>query len=216
MPDDNNAPVEKTEESLLRELADGSRDRQLIRGDLISFYMSNKRGFSALIYIEEYIEHIKVPKAKKSFLYLHYGICMESIEDYETAILCYSKMFSIDSLLEDQRYLMNNNTGFCLNKLGRYEEAASYCVSALAVNPFRHNAYKNLGLSFQGQGYYRFAAECFIFAIQRCRRDRRALHHLEDLVAAHRDCFIKEDGIEEQLFECRSITYDTVHSQSKQ
>ncbi|MCX5824111.1 MAG: tetratricopeptide repeat protein [Deltaproteobacteria bacterium] len=202
------------EKSLLQELTNCSRERRLILFDLVDYYIKNRRGSSALIYLEELLEKIANPEAK-AILYMQRGIKMEEVEDFEAAILCYSKVFLINSISEINQYFMNNNVGYCLNMLGRYQEAESYCRSAIKIVPFLHNAHKNLGLSLQGQGHYEEASECYIKAIQLNPGDRRALHHLEDLTAAHKESFSNGKEIEEQLFYCRSLVYATVISETK-
>ncbi|HMG21000.1 MAG TPA: hypothetical protein VK607_06770, partial [Kofleriaceae bacterium] len=83
-------------------------------------------------------------------------------------------------------YLIHNNLGYCMNQVGRYEEGEAYCRTATEIDPKRANAFKNLGLSLQGQGRLAAAAGSFVDAVKANASDPRALKHLEDLVAAHR------------------------------
>jgi tetratricopeptide (TPR) repeat protein len=84
----------------------------------------------------------------------------------------------------------------------RYQEAEKYCRIAIEINPERHNAYKNLGISAQGQGRYAEAARNFTHAAKLCPTDCRALNHLKALVAGHREVLEEIPDLAEKLIEC--------------
>ena len=71
-----------------------------------------------------------------------------------------------------------------LIQLGRFDEAEDYCLAAVEVEGHRHNAHKNLGLVYQGQGRWLDAALSFLTAYELNPRDPRAWHHLEQVLAA--------------------------------
>ena len=87
----------------------------------------------------------------------------------------------------DTWYLLNNNLGYSLNRIGRHAEAEAYCRAAIAIHAGRYNAYKNLGLSLEGQGRLFEAARCFLKAAKAAPDDLRALGHFEDLLARHEE-----------------------------
>lgn len=197
--------LKHAEASLLQELTDGTRERRLILWDLVDFYIKNKRCDSALSYLDELMAHYTNPGGK-AFLLMRRGFEMETVEDFESAFLCYQKVFAVDTNDLHNQYFMNNNSGYCLNMLGRFKEAELFCRNAIKIEPsLFHNAYKNLGLSLQGQGHYEEAAECYVKATQLCPRDQRALKHLEDLVQAHTENMPDMDNLYEQLDNCRQI-----------
>jgi tetratricopeptide (TPR) repeat protein len=68
-----------------------------------------------------------------------------------------------------------NNLGFALNQLGRYADGEALSGQAIALDPRRANAHKNLGLSLQGQGHVVEAARAFVTATQVGPSDDRAL-----------------------------------------
>jgi tetratricopeptide (TPR) repeat protein len=113
------------------------------------------------------------------------GIAMEHTSDYSAALEAYSRALVLQQDFEDTWYFLNNNAAFCLNQLGRYGEAEKYCRIAIRIEPRRHNAYKNLGVSLQNQCLYAEAARNFIRAIKLCPTDRRALDHLKELINDH-------------------------------
>jgi tetratricopeptide (TPR) repeat protein len=55
----------------------------------------------------------------------------------------------------------------------------------IAINPDRHNAYKNLGIALQGLGKHREAAQCLVTATQKNANDPRATEHLLRLLEIH-------------------------------
>jgi tetratricopeptide (TPR) repeat protein len=52
--------------------------------------------------------------------------------------------------------------------IGDYANGASYCQKAIEIDPARHNAYKNLGISMEGMGSYIEAAQSYITATKTC------------------------------------------------
>ena len=63
------------------------------------------------------------------------------------------------------------------------------------MDPRRHNAVRNLGLSLQGQGRYSEAAKAFMAAVNLCPDDLRAYVHLEDLLYSHEEVAADIPGI---------------------
>jgi tetratricopeptide (TPR) repeat protein len=110
---------------------------------------------------------------------------MERQQNYEAAIACYSLAFGLTPGTDDVWYFLHNNLGFCLNHFEKYEEAEPYCRQAIEMYPARHNAYKNLGISLQGQAQYLAAAEQFLKAVLICSNDPRALSDLKLLGQQH-------------------------------
>jgi tetratricopeptide (TPR) repeat protein len=110
---------------------------------------------------------------------------MERRRDYESAIACYSLAFGLEPENDDVWYFLHNNLGFCLNQFAKYAEAEPYCLQAIEINPHRHNAFKNLAVSLQGQGDYIAAAQLYLRATEIAPHDPRAEQHLEALLRDH-------------------------------
>ncbi len=177
MAEQNSTPTELAEKELLEE------------GDpwkLASFYARTNRHQLALSYLEYRVAEFENPDNKTLF-YMLTALAMEGINDYKAAILYYSKLFSFKCEWEPHMYFRNNNMGFCLNQCKRYKEAEPYCRNAIIINPMRFNAYKNLGVSLEGQGQYQAAAELYMKATTFCPCDARALSHLENLITIHKE-----------------------------
>ena len=69
--------------------------------------------------------------------------------------------------------------------LGRHADAEVHTRAAIALDPERHNAHKNLGLALAGQGRFEEAARSLLEADRRCPPDTRARGHLTTLLAEH-------------------------------
>ena len=117
---------------------------------------------------------------------------MEQAGDYRSALEAYLRAFELPQKSNGVWYYLNNNTAYCLNQTGQYQEAEKYCRAAIEIDPNRHNAYKNLGIALQNQGQYADAAKNFIRAAKMAPTDTRALAHLEDLIAANHGEILKE------------------------
>jgi tetratricopeptide (TPR) repeat protein len=121
----------------------------------------------------------------RAYCLLEMGRAHEGKPDYRAAAEAYRRGLALPPEPTETWYFLNNNLGFCLNQLGRFEEAEPFCRAAIAFQPFMYNAHKNLGVSLQGQGRLVEAAHSFLEAARRSGSDRRALGHLEDLLAHH-------------------------------
>jgi tetratricopeptide (TPR) repeat protein len=116
--------------------------------------------------------------------HLTLGCVHEHEADWEAAIASYRQVLANDPQDPTVKYYGNNNLGFSLIQLGRFDEAEDYCLAAIEVDVHRHNAHKNLGLVHQGQGRWLDAALSFLTAYELNPRDPRAWHHLEQVLAA--------------------------------
>src|SRR5216117_3276640 len=58
---------------------------------------------------------------KKATCYLAMGQSMEQMRDYASAIIFYSRALALEPVNNDTWYFINNNLGYCLNQVGRYE-----------------------------------------------------------------------------------------------
>jgi tetratricopeptide (TPR) repeat protein len=122
---------------------------------------------------------------EKAYYCLSAGQSMERCGDYNAALACYGQAFALTPEKNDVWYFLHNNLGFCLNQFERYQEAEAYCLEAIDIDPSRHNAYKNLGVSLQGQGDYIAAARLYLRAAEIRPADPRALQHLYALLREH-------------------------------
>jgi tetratricopeptide (TPR) repeat protein len=90
-------------------------------------------------------------EAVEAYCLLSIGQLQEQQEDYAAAIDWYRKAFRLHPGSDGTWYLLHNNLGYCLNRFGRHLEAEALCRKAIAIDPRRHNAHKNLGIALGGQ-----------------------------------------------------------------
>jgi tetratricopeptide (TPR) repeat protein len=139
--------------------------------------------------------------ATKAECYLGLGRLCEQMNRYEDTVQYYSHALELLQETSETWYFLNNNLGYSLIQLGRNEEAELYCHRAIAIDPSRYNAYKNIGLSLCAQGNYRAAAKNFIRAVEINPADERAMNHLEDLLEGRPELYkelfgTRKDGLE--------------------
>jgi Flp pilus assembly protein TadD len=95
----------------------------------------------------------------------------------------YARGLALRAAAVDVGYFLHNNRGYCLNLLGRHADAEVHTRAAIAIDPKRHNAHKNLGLALAGQGRFGEAARALLEADCCCPPDTRARGHLTELLA---------------------------------
>ena len=114
---------------------------------------------------------------------------------WEAAVESYGRGVALNPRNPHTQYFCNNNLGFSLIQLGRFEEAEPYCRAAIEIEPERHNAHKNLGLARQGLGEFLDAAKCFAAASQIAPGDPRAWWFLEQLISSHPEILSESGGL---------------------
>ncbi len=80
-------------------------------------------------------------------------------------------------------YILHNNLGYCFNMVGRYNDGERHCRTALDLNWSRPSAYRNLGISFHGQGKLASAAWALLEAMKMDCSDDRARTLLKKLAS---------------------------------
>ena len=177
---------------------------------LVRFYSSCKEYETAAKYIHFLMSLTDDPEAQAAYL-LELGKMMEQIQNFQEAVNYYKQAVSMEPTESYICYFMNNNLGYSLIQLGEFEQAEPYCRAAIEIAPWRHNAYKNLGLSLQGQARYREAAESYILAIRAYPADPRALNHLEALVQQHPQVRSQVPEIPDLLDKSRDAVEQATH-----
>jgi tetratricopeptide (TPR) repeat protein len=172
------------ERILLEKLKGPDSNRASALWDLAQFYKLTKQHEKALERLRELIRLLPNPEDKANCVFT-IGQAMEQVGDYQAACRYYKEAETLEPANTFTSYFINNNLGFCLNTLGRFTEGETYCRRALAIDPKRSNAHKNLGIAFSGQGQYHEAARCFITATQVNAADPRAFHLLDQLLKEH-------------------------------
>lgn len=155
---------------------------------------------------QAYLEHLQLvddSPESQALILLTLGQFSESCKDYPLAIDYYRQGLALEPVESEVWYLINNNLGFSLNAIDRFADGEPYCRAAIQINPKRHNAYKNLGISLQGMGQLREAARLYVQAAQMEAQDPRALRLLRALVDEHPELLQQEAGLAESIAACQ-------------
>jgi Flp pilus assembly protein TadD len=194
---------EEAEAALLQRLEERGGACSDTLWDLARLYSLTGRQQLALRYTQRLVSGTD-DLEKLAAAYLAQGQLMEQMSDWKGAIVFYERAFTLQPTNPATSYLVHNNLGYCLNQIGRYQGGEGYCRTAIAIDPRRANAFKNLGLSLVGQARYAAAAQSFIDAVKADASDPRAARHLEDLVAEHRaEVEAEIPDLDDQLREVR-------------
>lgn len=115
--------------------------------------------------------------------HLIFGVLHEQANNWLAAIDSYTRCLAESPLDGHTLYFGNNNLAYSLIQMNRYDEAKPFCILAIEMDAERHNAHKNLGLVYQGQGQLLDAAFSFIRAYWLKRDNLRAFDHLDRLLS---------------------------------
>ena len=106
----------------------------------------------------------------------------ESFRDYESAATFYEESLACEILDPEVRYWRLNNLAFCLNFLRCFEKAETYLKEAIFMKPLRYNAWKNLGVSFEHQGDFDRACDCYVQAMTCSNSEARSSAHFRRIL----------------------------------
>jgi tetratricopeptide (TPR) repeat protein len=186
MPDGEFIPIDDTQrmyEAAEKHLQTPRKIIDLMHELAIDCVSKNKLAV-AQAYFERIIA-ISDSEVIKSLSLLSIGQIKENQEDIPGAIEWYRRAFRMRPGSDGTWYLLYNNLGYCLNRLGQHEEAMGYCEKAVSLNPDRHNAHKNLGVALEGLCRYSDAARSYLRAAGLCPADTRALSLLYSVIKSH-------------------------------
>jgi tetratricopeptide (TPR) repeat protein len=175
---------EEAERLLQKNLSDAKTNPQDALWELARLYSHARQHEKALQYLRKVMD-LKPDAEHKASCVLGMGQAMEQVGDYGSAVRYYREALGLEPVNTGTWYFINNNLGYCLNTLGKFAEGERFCRNAIEIDPQRPNAFKNLGISLQGQQKFRDAARCFVQATQANASDPRALKLLEELLAQH-------------------------------
>jgi Flp pilus assembly protein TadD len=195
-------PFKEAETRLLAKLDDPNENKQAVRRELILFYRTADRTTDAMNYAHDYLAHTTNSEDRME-VYFFIGQTMEHARDFVSASRFYLLSLELKPLTPFYAYFVRNNLGYSLNQLGRYSEAEPLLREAIPIEPERANAFKNLGLSLEGQGKFADAALSYIAAVRVDARDPRALRHLEELVERHPEISAEIPDLSYQINMCR-------------
>ncbi len=170
---------------------------------LAVFYSRVGQQETAYRYLKTWMKHTKNSDELAECL-LMCGQLAEQVDQPKSAIAFYREGLQVDSKETQVTYYLHNNLGYCLNNEAEYEQALQQCEAAIKIDASRSNAYKNLGLCYQGLGRYGEAASTWIKALHTDASDPRPMEFLEKLML-HQSEAVERDipDIRKKLETCR-------------
>jgi tetratricopeptide (TPR) repeat protein len=193
----------EAEEFLLKKLEESKGEDAEVLYDLFVFYIQSRQPDKASLCGERLIEMTTNPE-ERSALFMGMGCVAEQKNDYASAEIFYRNSLRTGVSGTEHEYWAYNNLGYSLNQLGRPAEAEPYLHRAIAIDPTRCNAFKNLGLCYQGLGRFADAAVKFMEATRVNAADIRSLVHLDALVDDHPELYDQVPELEDNIEKCRS------------
>jgi tetratricopeptide (TPR) repeat protein len=131
--------------------------------------------------IADLIDEVEDPE-QQSWLWVRVGLNEELAGRFTSALAAYERVRELRPRNTLAWYSAHNNAAWVLTRLGRFEEAIRMARAAIAIDPKRHNAFKNMGLALEGSG--EFGEAVWFYGVAACRapQDRRAIQHLRELL----------------------------------
>jgi len=178
------APSQDTEKMLLERLQNSTTEDDHFRWLLfvVGYYRGMQRIDAAKGLLQQFLR-----ESDKSEYKVHCHLALGQIatdeQDLETALNHFGAALALKPATKKVEYVLLNNTGYCLNTLGRYGEGERHCRKALEIDWMRPSAYRNLGVSLHGQGNLIGAAWALVEAAKADASDERARVLLEKLLS---------------------------------
>ena len=184
LPDGQPIAAELVEADLRARVAKAEETLEDALWQLARFYSMVGRYPDATTCVDRCLAGTRDP-AKQAAGCLGLGQLLEQQDRYAEAEAMYARGLEIPAAPAEVAYFLHNNRGYCLNILRRHAEAETHTRAAIAIDPARHNAHKNLGLALAGQGRLGEAAHGLLEADRRCPGDVRARRHLVELLVEY-------------------------------
>ncbi len=175
-----------TEKLLLARLESSTTSEDYFRWMLfvVGFYRGINKIEAAAHLLEAFI-NVSKDVEQSAHCYLALGQIATDELRYDDALNHFSAALDLAPQKRKVVYVLHNNIGFCLNSLGRFVEGEKHCRKAIEIDWTRASAFRNLGVSLNGQNNVVGAAWALIEAIKIDDRDNRARVLLEKLLALH-------------------------------
>lgn len=186
LPAGFSVPKQETEKLLIERLQSSKTDEDYFRWLLfvVAFYRGIEKVDSARALLQMFLDS-NPDDNKKAHCHLALGQIATDEQRFETALNHFLLALKLGSTQAKFTYVLHNNAGYCLNQLARHREAEQHCRLALAIDSLRPSAYRNLGISLQGQDDHKSAAWAFVESVKADSSDPKAHHLLSNLVGKH-------------------------------
>lgn len=177
-------PEQETEKMLLDRLRASTSEDDYFRWLLfaVGFYRGMQKADSAKALLQLFLES-STNTEQNAHCHLALGQIATDEQRLDVAVSHFAAALELKPSKKKVEYVLLNNLGFCLNGLGRYVEAEGYCRQALQIDSTRSSAYRNLGISLEGQVNLESAAWALVEATKVDTTDDRARNSLKKLIA---------------------------------
>jgi Flp pilus assembly protein TadD len=177
---------QSTEKMLLQRLETTSDEDEYFRWMLftVGYYRGIERADAAEALLCRFLSTASNPEYHVQ-CQLALGQIATDEQKMDKAIAHFGAALDLQPGSQKIEYILRNNLGYCLNMVGRYDEGERHCRAALDLNWTRPSAYRNLGISFHGQGKIASAAWALLEAIKMDSADERARVLLKKLASDH-------------------------------
>jgi Flp pilus assembly protein TadD len=168
---------------LLRRLENITNEEEYFRWMLftVGYYRGAEKPDAAKDLLRRFLDTTSNPEYRVQ-CQLALGQIATDEHNLDVAITHFGTALELQPGSEKIEYILHNNLGYCLNMAGRYDEGERHCRTALELNWTRPSAYRNLGVSFHGQGKLVSAAWALLEAVKMDAADDRARTLLNKLV----------------------------------
>jgi tetratricopeptide (TPR) repeat protein len=179
-------PSQDTEQLLLERLKNSSTDDDYFRWMLfvVGFYRGINKIQAATELLQGFITASKNLE-QSAHCHLALGQIATDEQQFEMALKHFTLALELAPKKRKVLYVLHNNIGYCLNKLGRFVDGEKHCRTAIDIDWTRASGYRNLGLTLHGQGNIIGAAWALAEAVKTDAADNRARVLLEKLMASH-------------------------------
>jgi tetratricopeptide (TPR) repeat protein len=178
----NAAQPQDTEKMLLQRLENSANEEEYFRWML--FTVGYYRGIQKIEPAKKLLRNFLTVNQKPDYhvqCHLALGQMATDEQELELAIREFTAALELRPESKKIEYILENNLGYCYNMVGRWDEAEKHCRAALVLNWTRPSAYRNLGISFRGQGKLAAAAWALLEAVKMEPTDERARVLLKSL-----------------------------------
>jgi Flp pilus assembly protein TadD len=151
---------------------------------VVAFYRGIEKVESARALLQLFLETSKEPE-QKAHCHLALGQIATDEQHIETALNHFTTALRFNPVKAKVGYVLHNNVSYCLNQLGRYRDAEQHCRMAIEIDARRASAYRNLGISLEGQQNAVAAVWALVEAIKLDSTDDRAREVLKRLISEH-------------------------------
>ena len=191
-------PKQETERLLIERLQNSKNEEDYFRWLLfvVAFYRGIEKVDSARALLQLFLETSKEPE-QKAHCHLALGQIATDEQHIETALNHIATALRFNPVKAKVGYVLHNNVSYCLNQLGRYKDAEQHCRMAIEIDSRRASAYRNLGISLEGQQNIVAAVWALVEAVKLDSTDDRAREILKRLIAEHPFLTIQCPWIEE-------------------